>query len=81
MSFYTHHARAISRAAAIGHAKVLLLYAAHLNKRAARARSACEERWVSDLLDDMARDRMTPRCGAQAICLREQVVANARARE
>ena len=39
VSFFLHYARAISTAAAIGHARVLVKHAAGLNRRAALLRS------------------------------------------
>ena len=40
VSYYTHHARAISRAAAVGHGEVLLQLIAATRTRAAAAREA-----------------------------------------
>ena len=47
VSFFLHYARAISTAAAIGHARVLVKHAAGLNRRAERLRKRERERGAS----------------------------------
>ena len=48
MSFFQHHARAISSAAALGHGRVLLKVAADARSRAVRARANALDHMLKD---------------------------------